>query len=358
MNKTIIELIKNILQKEQPNNMGLFSGSIGTCLALYVINKKLKDSELCVIIDTMIENTIEKTASVRNLTLDNGLLGIGIAINYLIANNYVEGDVDEVLSDIDAKLYSTLKNNKIKFGISCSTGLIGMLVYLVERLSSSKNCESITYKLNVASLREVINRLERIMPSLFSGLTKDVFLSIINNYPILFIYLAKAYDLNVYSKKILATFRVWSILLESYSPYYNTNKLYMAIALQYLNTKINNSHLDKYIDLLIKSIDKEKLIKEIDIKIFNINEGFLFVSILLYAAEHLFGNMDFGSVCHGLRQNILCKFMPLYRKYLDEVDENNICLNLINGFLGVEMINELYPEILSINKKQQLLYTK
>ena len=53
--------------------------------------------------------------------------------------------------------------------------------------------------MNEESLRTVINKLGQTAMPQFVNLTKDVYTSIINDYPILFLYLGKAIKLGVYS---------------------------------------------------------------------------------------------------------------------------------------------------------------
>lgn len=346
METNLIERIKNKATKLPKDNLGLFTGKSGSILIMYVLNRQFKDPELKKIADTLLKEVMEDAISLHNLTFDKGLLGIGCAVNYLLANGYVEGNPDDLLSDIDALLYKTLKDKNVKIGISCSTGLIGILIYLVERIVVSTNRESLNYKLKMAALREVVNKLEQAMPTQFVGITKDVYTSIIFNYPILFIYLKKAIDLNIYSSKILCMVQTWTLYMGSYIPYYNINKLYMLVALAYLNTLANDELLNKQISLLIFSFDFNIMLNEIDSKIMNINEGYAFVAILLYSAENLFHGTEFEVKCHNFRKELCAKHNHLYKQYLNNIPEKNFNLNLINGFLGIELLNTLYPDVL------------
>lgn len=349
MNNKLISYIKNEVQTLPGDNIGLFTGKAGCSLALYVINSKVKDPDLGNIADILLKETMEASSSCRDLSLDKGLTGVGLAINYLISNGYIEGDSDEVLSDIDALLYKNLKDENIRYGISCTSGLVGYLVYLVERMSHGASRNTLFYKINEASLRTVVNKLGMILPAQFVAITKDVYTSLIYNYPILFIYLRKSLDLDVYSEKICNMVKSWSTYLISYIPYYNINKLYMAVALAYLNRKIADNLLDRYVHILIFSTDMEALYKEIDAKIMNVNEGFFFVEILLQAAKRLFADTDFENQCNVLYQRICERFVPLYREYLQTIPPSDFNLHLINGFLGVECVNALYPSLFRLD---------
>ncbi len=349
MNNKLISYIKNEVPTLSKDNIGLFTGKAGCCLALYIINSKIKDAQLERIADTLLEEIIEAASLCKDLSLDRGLTGIGFVINFLISNGYVEGDLDEMLSDIDALLYKNLKDENIQHSTNFTSGLVGYLVYLVERLSHSTSCDSLYYKINEASLRAIVNKLEIVMPTQFAGITKDVYTSLIYNYPILFIYLRKSLKLNIYSEKICNTIRSWSTYLSSYIPYYNINKLYMAVALAYLNKKMQNTLLDRYIRILIFSLDMKGLYKEINVNIMNINEGFFFVEILLVVAKKLFANTKFEKECDILYQKIYEKITPIYYKNIQAMPLKNFNLHLIDGILGVESINILYPSFFKLD---------
>lgn len=71
------------------------------------------------------------------LHFEYGLSGIGWGVEYLLQNNFMEGDSDMVLSDIDNKI---MEKNLCKVTDSCvQTGLGGILYYIEKRLNSSRS---------------------------------------------------------------------------------------------------------------------------------------------------------------------------------------------------------------------------
>lgn len=350
MNKQTLALLKTFVPKMSINDIGLFKGKIGVCVALYAISKEAQDMELEKQADALLTECLSKVPYVKDMSIDQGLTGIGLAVMFLIANNYAEGDIDDVLEDIDAYIYKNLKNDSIKYGISCTSGLVGFLMYLVERLSLSQNRNTIPYQLNTALLRLVVDKLEEQMPKQLDSCTKDVYTSAINNFPILFIYLKKALDLGLYNSKILVCIRLWSSYIVTHMPYYDINKLYMAVALAYMNDTVRNQLIKKYIRQLISAIDVDSLCKETSADIMNINEGLFFVEILLLAAERLFPKTDFQERCHRMRIEIQQSHTKRYKEYLNCKTLKDMDLSLINGFIGVECINAVYPYVFNINE--------
>ena len=342
MNKNLLRKLKKYNWTFRKDDFGLFTGKSGCSLALYIISNKYKDDELHAIAEKLLQETLEEIPSSTDLSIDKGVLGVAMVVNFLIQNGYVEGDADDVLNDIDALLYKRLKNDDYRYGLSCTSGLICFLVYLVERLGSSKSQNSLCFKINEASLRTVINKLGQNTISQFANLTKDTYTSIINDYPILFFYLGKAIKLNVYSDTICNMVNTWIMYITSYLPYYNINRLYLVNTLAFLNQSIKNDLLSKYIQVLIFSIDTDEMYKEIDRKILNINEGFFFVEILLWAFQKQFKDSPFEKKAELLHAKLKKTFHPLYTKSLNTLHMAD-STHFINNFLGVETLKVLYP---------------
>lgn len=63
----------------------------------------------------------------------HGLCGIGAAIEYLIRNDFVKGEADEILEDIDKAVISVI-NNRPPIEANIENGLLGLACYMYERL--------------------------------------------------------------------------------------------------------------------------------------------------------------------------------------------------------------------------------
>ena len=80
--------------------LGLFEGIMGNCLALYLLNKQIHCIEAERIAENMLERVSNEIYKIQSNTLDKGLSGIGWAINELLKTNCVEGDVDDILYEV------------------------------------------------------------------------------------------------------------------------------------------------------------------------------------------------------------------------------------------------------------------
>ena len=87
--------------------------------------------------DNLLESVINSINPSIPLCIDNGLLGIGAGLMYLLRNNFIEGDEDDILEVIDKKVFLLI----IHFEENKNVDWEGVLYYLRKRVSlhDSKN---------------------------------------------------------------------------------------------------------------------------------------------------------------------------------------------------------------------------
>jgi hypothetical protein len=113
--ETIESLDKRLITAET-SVMGLASGKVGHCLYFYHKARITGNKDYEQYADKLIDEIVENIDSVKEYDIKNGLLGIGLCIHYLIDNEYVEGNSNEILKDIDSELFRQLcKTEPIDF---------------------------------------------------------------------------------------------------------------------------------------------------------------------------------------------------------------------------------------------------
>lgn len=117
------------------DNIGLYYGKMGIVLffvhyARYVENLVYEDyaSEL---LDEVYEDICDETP----LNFSNGLCGIGWSILYLLENNLMTGDPDQILIDVDKRIMEWDLSRLTDF--SMETGLKGLSCYIKKRVDVS-----------------------------------------------------------------------------------------------------------------------------------------------------------------------------------------------------------------------------
>lgn len=114
-------------------NLGLYHGKMGIVL-FFVHYARYADNVLYEeYAGDLLDEIFEDIHAGFALDFENGLSGIGWGILYLLKNEFMEGDPDEVLSDIDQKIREVnlfhIANKSIERGLG------GYLCYLSERVS-------------------------------------------------------------------------------------------------------------------------------------------------------------------------------------------------------------------------------
>lgn len=130
--KNISEILINY--KFQSDNIGLYDGMLGVSIFLLQYSKWIKNTSLLEYGFKILEKVVENAANSKiSLDHQNGLCGIGSAIEYLNKNKLIQVDTDEILLDTDVKIYESIKykHNKVT---SLASGVIGKCVYFLSRL--------------------------------------------------------------------------------------------------------------------------------------------------------------------------------------------------------------------------------
>lgn len=129
-----------ILQSSSWDDMGLLTGKMGITLfffhyARYCGEKKYEEfgGEL---LDEIYQDIYEGMP----ITFNKGLCGIGWGIEYLVQNGFVEGNTDDILSEVDQKIMiiNPLYINDFSF----QTGIGGIFQYVNSRLISPRDKKS------------------------------------------------------------------------------------------------------------------------------------------------------------------------------------------------------------------------
>lgn len=142
------------------SNLGLFHGKMGIILFFAHYARYTKNSLYDDFAGELLDEVFEDIHAGLSLDLENGLAGIGWGLLHLLKNQFVTGDPDEILMDIDSKF---LEVNLLRIrDLSLERGLEGYLCYLQERLSMTQSPLFDT---------EYINDFQKVLSSYSSNIT-------------------------------------------------------------------------------------------------------------------------------------------------------------------------------------------
>jgi len=113
--------------------IGLFNGKMGIALYLYRYARYADCKYYSEFADELLDKVLD-SINHSSPDFESGISGVGWCINYLMKNEYVEGDPNDVLLNVDKRVFSQLGCNPI-------TSMLGQGIYLLERLKDNKELE-------------------------------------------------------------------------------------------------------------------------------------------------------------------------------------------------------------------------
>lgn len=103
--ENIIRITNQIISKSAAVfDSGLLSGKMGLIMYLFHYSKYSDNKLYADFAELLIDDIFEDIHDKMSFTLDKGLSGIGWGIEYILKNNFVEGDSIEILEDIDKQI--------------------------------------------------------------------------------------------------------------------------------------------------------------------------------------------------------------------------------------------------------------
>ena len=268
------------------NNQSLMHGNTGICIFFNHLGKLTGDPEYQKTADEIITEVFTNLHSLSPADFENGLAGIGWGIEYLVQNNFAEGDTDEILEEIDNRVFRVLNEESLS-SFEITNGLTGYLFYLINRLKNKTGPPSIPQLINRELLILTINKIDELATTQFSLMVKEMVFDLMWRYPVMLYGLSEAFRLNIYNEKINCIIKQWIPNLEAYIPSMHINRLYLATALMQIYTQIQYPRLEKQIRILIFSIDFNILKTEINPDQINVRYGWPGCIILFRQALRL-----------------------------------------------------------------------
>lgn len=135
VNKENMESVRGI---ENPGMMG----EMGKIIGFYRLYRQTAEEEWEEKAEVLLDEVMENCSLELPVTYGDGLCGVGVGIEYLLQEGFVEGDADEILWQIDCRVFNTINSRAIGT-LGIGKGICGLAYYLYYRLSRRKGEEDI-----------------------------------------------------------------------------------------------------------------------------------------------------------------------------------------------------------------------
>lgn len=116
------------------------NGNMGKVIALFQLYRNTGEEDWETEAEKLLYATINECNQIQSLSYSSGLCGVGVGIEYLIQNRYIEGDADELLSELDNQVIYAI-NGKPTLDLDIQSGILGLACYMYSRLHYRKNSE-------------------------------------------------------------------------------------------------------------------------------------------------------------------------------------------------------------------------
>ena len=325
---------------------GLFHGNTGLCIFYYCLFRETQDSAFEEFAEKLLDKIFEGLSTTESTDFEWGLAGIGWGIEYLIQNHFVEGNADEILEEIDHRIFKTLNEDKFD-SFDLTNGLTGYLFYLIRRLKNPADLNLMPYQINRELLILIINRLDEIMTPQFAGITKDMIFDLCWRYPLMLCGLINAYNLNIYNNKIKNALAQWVLNFETFLPSLHINRIWMATELHRINAILCNHKLERQIKTLFFSVDLDELKTEIDYDALNFRHGWFGMSwVLSHALSTLPATVPNYELIRLFNEELISRLKPAY---IQMIEAGNTAIlgqpGLSDGLSGICLASILESEL-------------
>ena len=174
----------------------------------------------------------------------------------------MDADPDEILEDVDDRIYRYLNENRDKLPFDLRQGLLLPELLYLSAGNSQDHGDQVNRYIHTRVASEIINRLGQLVEEeKFPGREPGLF-TLHWDLPVLLILLANARRLNINENKIDRIVDFLSPLISSLYPSLHSNRLYLLLGLENVLKEVPLSELRSHANLLRESISLTKIIEE------------------------------------------------------------------------------------------------
>ncbi|MBN7818034.1 lanthionine synthetase LanC family protein [Algoriphagus pacificus] len=244
---------------KEEKELGLLHGKLGLIIYFFQFGRKTNNHLFLEVAEDLVGELFEKLNQAKlSADFENGFAGIAYGISYMVNSDFVEADLDNTLSDIDDRIFKYIEEQNNKLPANLQRGIIGYLLYSLNRLEYSLKSGHKTNILIFQKLSaKLLNQLGQLIEEEKIQDREPQLFNIFWDLPLVLIVLAKAKSLNVNTSKIDRILDYLLPSLLSLLPNLHSNRLYLLLGIELFLKEKNIPELKKHAIFLKESIDLE-----------------------------------------------------------------------------------------------------
>lgn len=244
---------------KEENGLGLLHGKLGLSIYFFHLARKTENQEFLEAAENLIEELFEKLNEAKlSVDFENGLAGIAWGISYLVKSDFLEADLDDTLGELDDRIFKFLEDQKGKLAANVRNGIIGYLLYCLDRLENSLKSGNTS---NIYIFQKLgaglINQLGQLVEEEKLQDREPQLFNIFWDLPLTLIVLGKSTKLQVNSAKAERILDYILPSLISLFPSLHSNRLYLLLGIESVLKEIENPILRRHALFLKNNIDAE-----------------------------------------------------------------------------------------------------
>jgi hypothetical protein len=339
-----IDIINNLIFKNAHAERadGLLHGKMGIAIYLYHLGRALKDKKYNILANKLIDQVYDGIGQNSVKTdFENGLAGIAWGIEHLVQKGFLNADTDEVLRDLDDKIFQYISSTQ-SISIDLQNGLLGYGFYLLSRLQGKdlidpKDHDFLLKRLLIMVINSMYENLEA---------REEVYKEPIHfestwNLPMILFFLSEVNDLDVHTHKIEIMFNRLSIIAKSIWPVNLGNRLFLQMSIEEVVKRWSIAKFQKHSKLLKEGLDEENILRQFQNKNVLVNKGLAGIQLILQIFKSKQNSLGFDNLSLKVIEKIVGSD---FWKIIDEkekIQTGNLGLFSGIGGVGLSLIDNL-----------------
>ena len=279
----------------ETNGLNIETGKMGICLYFFLLSNNSKNENYKLWAEKLLDEIYEQFDQKLYEKSISDLIQIGIGIDFLIKQKYVDGNINQILMNIDNTLFKWMTSTKNPQKLTFETfGIFYIFYYLsirLERLKPQSDSIFLMEELTIKAFNDVY-------VSLNSAFYDEPLLFNLSSYKLpSFLYLlSKIHLLGFYNYRINEVIKEIAGVIQSRIPALHANRLYLLWGLIHLKQATGFAYWNEQINLIFQNISIQKIVEqEFKNRQVFIKDGVAGIYLLLAALEKLDYKMTFDS---------------------------------------------------------------
>lgn len=257
LSKILGDLVKLSLKNKY--SFGISHGKMGLCISLFYIAYLLNSKKYIDWAEMILEDMLDKLYIPINPCNLNNYVEFAIGIDYLIGNNYIQCESEDVLSDIDDLIFKYVSNSINTNENKMFSEEMLIVYYFLKRLSS-QNSNSKLFFLYKEFVIENVNNIHHRLTE--DDLIEPYRYSIDYILPFYLYLIAYLKSLNIYDYKARMIVYDLSNYVLTKVPFSDCNKLYLLWGILHIIKQFDLKEWENHANFLYTYIDIDKALFE------------------------------------------------------------------------------------------------